>query len=287
MGTANITIEVDEAAARAFAEASPGEQQKLQLLLSVRLQELTAKPGETLQSAMDETGMAAESRGLTPEILRISCVTSNVRAVVDTNVTGSAALLPRSTPRRALDQVLEQGTLLISLATLAELNEVLRRPRFNSYLRVDERLEFLAALVRESELVEVTTVVSACRDPKDDKFLELALSGAATHIISGDDDLLGAASVSRHRHPIFALFRGRKDRRGVATIRRQHAYSLFGYVGSMCVRQRERCRRFFGGLALDRLERRWAIWSGVRTSMWGKMDHWSPWGAVMRVRRSP
>ena len=51
-------------------------------------------------------------------------------------------------------------------------------------------MEFLAAVVRESELVEVTAVVSVCRDPQDDKFLELALSGAATHIISGDDDLL-------------------------------------------------------------------------------------------------
>ena len=132
-------------------------------------------------------------------------MTSNVRAVLDTNVMVSAALLPRSTPRRAFDRVLEQGTSLISLATLAELNEVLRRPRFNSYLREDERLAFLAALVRESELVEVTAAaVSVCRDPKDDKFLELALSGAATHIISGDDDLLalhpfrGIAILSPH-----------------------------------------------------------------------------------------
>ena len=69
MGTLNITIEVDEAAARAFAEASPGEQQKLQLLLSLRLQELTAKQGGTLQTVMDEIGRAAEARGLTPDIL--------------------------------------------------------------------------------------------------------------------------------------------------------------------------------------------------------------------------
>ena len=69
MGTANITIEVDEAAARAFAEASPGEQQKLQFLLSLRLQELTATPGRTLQTVMDETGKVAEARGLTPDIL--------------------------------------------------------------------------------------------------------------------------------------------------------------------------------------------------------------------------
>ena len=117
-------------------------------------------------------------------------MTSNIRVVLDTNVAVSAALLPRSTPRRAFDLVLEYSTFLMSVATLAELNEVLRRPRFDRYLSEEERLAFLAAVVRESELVEVTAVVSVCRDPKDDKFLELAVSGAATHIISGDDDLL-------------------------------------------------------------------------------------------------
>ena len=69
MGTANITIEVDEVAARAFAEASPGEQQKLQILLSLRLQDLTATAGKSLQTVMDEVGRAAEARGLMPEML--------------------------------------------------------------------------------------------------------------------------------------------------------------------------------------------------------------------------
>lgn len=69
MATANITIEVDEAAAKAFAEASAEEQQKLQLLLSLRLQELTSAPDKSLQTVMDEIGKAAEARGLTPEIL--------------------------------------------------------------------------------------------------------------------------------------------------------------------------------------------------------------------------
>ena len=69
MGTVNITIEVDEGAARAFAEASTGEQRKLQILLSLRLQELTATDGKSLQAVMDKIGSAAEDRGLTPEIL--------------------------------------------------------------------------------------------------------------------------------------------------------------------------------------------------------------------------
>ena len=109
---------------------------------------------------------------------------------MDTNVAVSAALLPRSVPRQAFDRALEHGAVLISSATVAELNDVLRRPRFDKYVHEDERLEFLATLVRDAELVAVTDVVTDCRDLKDNKFLELALSGKATHIITGDKDLL-------------------------------------------------------------------------------------------------
>ena len=38
--------------------------------------------------------------------------------------------------------------------------------------------------------VEVSAKITACRDPNDDKFLELAVSGLATHIVTGDQDLL-------------------------------------------------------------------------------------------------
>jgi uncharacterized protein len=117
-------------------------------------------------------------------------VTSNVRVVMDTNVVVSAVLLPQSMPRQAFDRALQHGTLLMSPATVTELNDVLRRPRFDPYVHEDERLEFLAVLVRDAEVVEVTEVVTDYRDPKDNKFLELALDGKATHIVSGDEDLL-------------------------------------------------------------------------------------------------
>jgi predicted nucleic acid-binding protein len=73
---------------------------------------------------------------------------------MDTNVVVSAALLPRSVPRQAFDRALEHGTILISPATVAELNDVFRRPRFDKYVHEDERLEFLATLVRDAELME-------------------------------------------------------------------------------------------------------------------------------------
>jgi len=49
---------------------------------------------------------------------------------------------------------------------------------------------FLAGLTLDAELVDVETRIVACRDPKDDKFLELAVSGRATCIVTGDSDLL-------------------------------------------------------------------------------------------------
>jgi uncharacterized protein len=41
-----------------------------------------------------------------------------------------------------------------------------------------------------AQWVDVDVQISACGDPKDDKFLSLAVSGHATHIITGDADLL-------------------------------------------------------------------------------------------------
>ncbi|HXH11050.1 MAG TPA: hypothetical protein VNP04_14960 [Alphaproteobacteria bacterium] len=69
MATTTITIQVDAKAANAFASASPEDQRKIQLLLSLRLQDLTATQGKSLQAVMDEIGARARARGLTPEIL--------------------------------------------------------------------------------------------------------------------------------------------------------------------------------------------------------------------------
>lgn len=51
-------------------------------------------------------------------------------------------------------------------------------------------MRFLVSLLKEAELFDTTETISECRDPKDNKFLELAFSGKADCIISGDDDLL-------------------------------------------------------------------------------------------------
>jgi len=113
-----------------------------------------------------------------------------LRCVFDTNVLVSALLLPDSKPRHALELALREGRILLSFATLAELNEILSRKRFRRYVDEEDIRSFLAALTRESQWVDVDVRIQACRDPKDDKFLELAVSGRGSHIVTGDSDLL-------------------------------------------------------------------------------------------------
>ena len=115
---------------------------------------------------------------------------NNISVVLDTNVLVSAALFPLSHPWQVFEIVRGQGSLIASVDTLAEVNNVLKRPRFDRYLRRTLRDEFLHGLGQMAVTIEINQTIRACRDPKDDKFLELAVCGNATHIVSGDQDLL-------------------------------------------------------------------------------------------------
>lgn len=113
-----------------------------------------------------------------------------MRFVFDTNVLASTLLLPNSKPRQALVLALRQGKVLLSLATLAELYEVLSRKQFRRYVDEEDVRTFVSALTRDAQWVDVDVRIAACRDAKDNKFLELAVSGQATHIVTVDSDLL-------------------------------------------------------------------------------------------------
>jgi hypothetical protein len=67
--SSTIAIDVDEQTAQAFAAISPEQRKKLQLLLRLRLKELTEPPSRPLEALMDEIGAKAAARGLTPEML--------------------------------------------------------------------------------------------------------------------------------------------------------------------------------------------------------------------------
>jgi uncharacterized protein len=112
-----------------------------------------------------------------------------MRVVVDTNVFISAALKENSPPGTAAHLAAANHVLLKSTITEQELFVTLAQrrlaplipPRFRNWL-----IEVLAT----AELVAITEGIAACRDPKDDKFLELAVTGRADVIVTGDRDLL-------------------------------------------------------------------------------------------------
>ncbi len=115
---------------------------------------------------------------------------SKNRIVIDTNVLVSALLVKKSVPFQVVSIAFEQGIILYSNTTFSELQQVLSRRKFDKYITPEERNIFLLKFSNESEFVEIQEKIQACRDAKDDKFLELAVNGSADFIVTGDADLL-------------------------------------------------------------------------------------------------
>ncbi|MGD0939364.1 MAG: putative toxin-antitoxin system toxin component, PIN family [Terracidiphilus sp.] len=111
------------------------------------------------------------------------------RLVIDTNVVLSGLLFPGSTSSRALLRA-QSGEVLASDATLLELVEVMSRARFDRYVELSIRQRLVAEFANACETLQIVAPIRACRDPKDDKFLEVAVHGRAELIVTGDEDLL-------------------------------------------------------------------------------------------------
>jgi len=115
---------------------------------------------------------------------------TRARIVVDTNVLVSRLILPQSLPAQALRRAELEAHLLISEATMYKLADALSRARFDRYVSPEDRNSFLQRLGQIAEFVPIVQLVRECRDPRDDKFLEVALNGQADVILTGDADLL-------------------------------------------------------------------------------------------------
>ncbi|MEM1167641.1 MAG: putative toxin-antitoxin system toxin component, PIN family [Cyanobacteria bacterium P01_H01_bin.35] len=115
---------------------------------------------------------------------------SRLRVILDTNILISGLLLSSSTSQQVFDQVTAKEIMLISEDTYQEISQTLIRKKFDKYISLEKRLQFISTLRNKAEIINITETIDICRDPKDNKFLELAISGNATHIITGDKDLL-------------------------------------------------------------------------------------------------
>jgi len=115
---------------------------------------------------------------------------SRQRYVFDVNTRVSAFLFPDSKPGKALEHVLIGHDLDRKLDLAEEATEVMRREKSDRYIAKERREALLVGTIKSSVFIQTSTSISACRDPDDNRVLELAVDGGAVAIVSGDADLL-------------------------------------------------------------------------------------------------
>lgn len=116
-----------------------------------------------------------------------------LRVVVDTNILVRALIKLDGTFGPVLLRLRQdEYTLLYAPPLLEELVDVLNRPRIRrKYHLTDADIRTVVGLILlRGETVTPTRRITACRDPKDNKFLEVAVAGNADVLVSGDEDLL-------------------------------------------------------------------------------------------------
>lgn len=106
--------------------------------------------------------------------------------VLDSNLIVSAILNPEGICALAIDLADSHFDMVRSKDTANELIEVMRRDKFERFAAVEDRIFRVQTYIEATRLVEVSIQVTDCADPKDNKFLELALAAQATIIVSGD-----------------------------------------------------------------------------------------------------
>lgn len=114
-----------------------------------------------------------------------------MRIVIDTNLLVSAFIFGGKVKRK-LERILanERIYILTSEAVNEELQEVLFRDKFKKFQEKKFIESQLFAFLADVVTVTITQTFTDCRDSKDNKFLDLAVSGHADFIITGDGDLL-------------------------------------------------------------------------------------------------
>ena len=124
-----------------------------------------------------------------------------MRLVLDTNVVVSA-LLWDGVPRRLLKVGRAEGVVLYSSSPpLAELSDVLSRPKFTnkiaaSLLSVDQLVDLYAELI---DLVLPVPTPRLAPDPDDDVVIGTALAAKADYVVTGDKGLLSVGTYEDGR----------------------------------------------------------------------------------------
>lgn len=118
------------------------------------------------------------------------------KIIIDTNLWISF-LLNRDYSKIDLILAENNALLLFSQELIEEFIEVIQRPKFKRYFSLDDIEELMNKIRTKAKFITITSRIDHCRDPKDNFLLALAQDGKATHLITGDKDLLDLKSIGK------------------------------------------------------------------------------------------
>lgn len=120
------------------------------------------------------------------------------RIIIDTNLWLSFLITKNES---ALDKIFSKDSVLLlySQELIDEFITVAKRPKFTKYFSTDDLQSLLLSMSNRAIFIDVTSFVGICRDPKDNFLLALSKDGKASHLITGDKDLLELKKFGKTR----------------------------------------------------------------------------------------
>jgi len=112
-----------------------------------------------------------------------------LKLIVDTNIWVSFII---SNKQNLLDPLLfsNKARLLFSKELIAEIQQTIVKPKLKKYFGTNAIEEMLSTFEPFIDFIEVKSIVTVCRDTKDNFLLALAKDGHADYLLTGDKDLL-------------------------------------------------------------------------------------------------
>ena len=112
-----------------------------------------------------------------------------LKLIIDTNLWISFII---SNKQSLLDSLLftEEARLLFSAELIGEIQRTITKPKLKKIFGTNALEKMLSTFEPFIDFIEVESIVSVCRDLKDNFLLALAKDGKADYLLTGDKDLL-------------------------------------------------------------------------------------------------
>jgi hypothetical protein len=122
-------------------------------------------------------------------------VTKSYKVIIDTNIWISFLI---GKTLKGLQNHIDSNSIQIITCNeqLAELSEVLKRPKFQKYFSDEQVFELFELFDEFATMVKLKTKANLCRDNKDNYLVSLAIDSKSNFLVTGDSDLLNLERIN-------------------------------------------------------------------------------------------